>query len=97
MHPKELPIPEAAATSDNARELTRVWAANGAMHLSLATGLWKDPATWGIVLVDLARHVARAYEQTTGTPAADTLKRIFEGFEAERSKPTDSPIGSITK
>jgi hypothetical protein len=63
---QELPIPELALGDDNARELVRVWAAHGAQHVSLATGLWKDPAAWGIMLVDLARHVAKAYQSAGG-------------------------------
>jgi hypothetical protein len=60
----ELPIPPAALTDDRARELVRVWASGGSQHVSLATGLWSDPAACGIMLVDLARHLARAYEQS---------------------------------
>jgi hypothetical protein len=62
-----LPIPEPALADPGARELLRVWAARGAQHVSIATGLWKDPGAWGIALVDLAPHIARAYELTGRT------------------------------
>jgi hypothetical protein len=92
----ELPIPGPAQQDDSARELVRVWAAAGAQHVALATGLWKDPAAWGIVLADLARHVARAYEETEGMPQPQVLKRIRDGFEAEWGHPTDEPKGEVS-
>lgn len=89
----ELPVPGPAQQDDAARELIRVWAAAGAQHVALATGLWRDPAAWGIVLADLARHVARAYEQTEGMSQADVLKRIRVALDAEWGHPTDEPTG----
>jgi hypothetical protein len=56
---------------------------------------WEDPAAWGIMLVDLARHVARAYEQLKGLAREETLSRIHEGFDAEWTSPTDQPRGKV--
>ena len=84
----ELPIPKAALEDRQAIELARVWAAANAQHVSIATGLWKDPAAWGLVLVDLARHVAATYAQTAGIDRQTALKRIREAFDAEWSNPT---------
>jgi hypothetical protein len=86
----ELPIPPAALKDAKSRELVRVWAASGKQHVSLATGLWDDPATWGIMLVDVARHLARAYEQTRGMDRDKALARIREGMDAEWSEDTDT-------
>ncbi len=72
-----------------------MWAAGGAQHVTFATGLWRDPATWGLVLADLARHLARAYEQTQGMSPNDVLQRIRAGFEAEWEHPTDEPTGGV--
>lgn len=77
-------------------ELVRVWAAGGAQHVALAAGLWQDPAAWGIVLADLARHVSRAYEQTQGVSQVDVLKRIREALDAEWGHPTDEQSGKVT-
>jgi hypothetical protein len=95
MHPKQLPIPPIAQTDINARELLRVWAAGGKQHLTLATNLWKDPAAWGVMLVDLAKHIAAAYQQTSGEHQDSVLSRIREGFDAEWNHSTDEPIGGI--
>jgi hypothetical protein len=86
----ELPIPPAALDDANARELVRVWAASGKQHLSLAAGLWSDPAAWGILLVDLARHIARAYDQAQGLERDSALVRIRKGMDAEWSDDTDA-------
>jgi hypothetical protein len=71
-----------------------VWAAGGHQHVTLATNLWEDPAAWGIMLVDLAKHVADAYEKTSGQPVAEVLARIRAGFDAEWETATDSPTGN---
>ena len=95
-HPRQLPIPDVATQDLRARELARVWAAGGQQHVSLATDLWSDPASWGIMLVDLARHAANAYVQSGGAKRADILSRIKEGFDAEWDNQTDEPTGQIT-
>ena len=93
--PNELPIPNVALTSHNAIELLRVWAASGAQHVSIATEIWEDPGNWGIVLVDLAKHIANAYEKSNKLNKENTLERIKEIFEAEWSNPTSEPSGDL--
>jgi hypothetical protein len=97
MHKHELPVPGAALHDANARELVRVWAAAGAQHVAIAAGLWKDPAAWGLALVDLARHVARTYVHTAGMQEEAVLRRIREGFDVEWSSPTDEPTGTVER
>ncbi len=41
-----------------------------------------DPFVIGIVLVDLARHFSKIYEDDE---EKDVLPRIYEGFDAERA------------
>ncbi len=72
----QLTIPDAATTDPESFEVLRVWIAHQAQHVSLRAGVWKDPAAWGIFLVDLARHVANAYEQDAGLDPAEVLARI---------------------
>ena len=92
---RELVIPPIAAADPEACELVRVWAAEGSQHVSIAADAWEDPAIWGIALVDLARHISRAYEQMGKGEAAAMLDRIREGFDAEWNHATDLPKGSI--
>jgi hypothetical protein len=91
----ELPIPPIAASDPDACEIARIWAARGTQHIALATGLWDDPAAWGIMLVELVNHVANAYEQEAGLDRSDVLARIREGFDAEWESPTDEAQGDL--
>ena len=80
---KALLIPDAVNLDENAAEVIRAWVASGQLHISIAAGLWQDPAAWGIVLVDLARHVARSYEVAANISYEQALTRIKAGFVAE--------------
>jgi hypothetical protein len=75
--------------------MVRVWAAGGKQHVTIAIGLWNDPALWGMMLVDLARHIANAMEQAMGMNQDLILQRLKAGFDAEWESPTDEPIGRV--
>jgi hypothetical protein len=84
------PIGQAAGGSAPAAEIPTVWvAADGPYQLALRT-TWDDPASWGLLLVDIARHAAKAY-QRDGRDGDATLHRIREAFDAEWFHPTDEP------
>ena len=91
----ELPIPPAAFSDDRGRELVRVWVAGGAQHVTIAEQSWADPGAWGIMLVDLAKHLARAYEQAGTHSSPDALTRIRAGFDAEWSTGTSKVTGRL--
>lgn len=91
----ELPIPPQAKKAESATELVRVWVVNGEPHVSIASGIWEDPGAWGILLVDLARHLGNAYEQTTGIDKDEVFARIKAALDAEWISPTDEPSGHI--
>ena len=50
-----------------------------------------DPALFGMAMVDAIRHGAKAYAQAIRIPEEEALARIWEGFDAERANPTDTP------
>ena len=90
----ELEPPPIASRDDAAVEVLRVWAAPGSpQQLTLRT-CWKDSGAWGLLLVDVARHAAQAY-QREGQDAAQVLARIRELFDAEWDSPT-SPAEDLT-
>jgi hypothetical protein len=93
MENSQLQIPYPANEDPNSFELLRVWVANGGQHVALRTGVWQDPAAWGIMLNDLMQHIANAYHQNEGLDRARTLERIKSGFDAELASPTDRPTG----
>ena len=87
--------PLAASTDPNAREIASIWDAQGQQYVSIDPNLWDDPAGWGLMLVDLARHVASAYAQLRGADRIATLERIKAGWDAQWSYPTDIAHGSV--
>jgi uncharacterized protein DUF5076 len=88
-YPKdELPAPTAAVEDARSFEIARVWMAGGAQHVRLRADVWPDPAAWGIVLAELARHVALAYHQREDHAIEDVLERVLAGFQSELEFPT---------
>lgn len=87
---EELKPPASIHDADRAMELARVWLVDGNPHVSISGNLWDDPAAWGLMLVDLAKHVANAYEKD-GKDREAALNRILDGFRAEMESPTDEP------
>jgi hypothetical protein len=90
---KELPFPPDARQGARAVEVLRAWVVNGGLQCSIQPDAWSDPAAWGIVLADVARHIANAVEEAGGASAAETLTRIRSGLHAELDIPTDKPSG----
>jgi hypothetical protein len=95
---KYLDPPPAAARDKASFEVLRVWIAEQGQHVSIRSGAWEDPFAWGIVLADLARHIALA--QQLHKPETDVeafVERLLEGFHAEIENPTDEPEGEVTQ
>jgi hypothetical protein len=95
-HRGELDIPPLAANDPKAQELARIWAGGGRQHVILRHDAWEDPTAWGLMLVDLAKHVANAYEQAGKGTHEAVLGMIKEGFDLEWSNPTDEATGEIS-
>jgi hypothetical protein len=85
---RELAIPPTAAVDTEAIEILRAWVTKGNLEVGLIRA-WDQPDPWGILLVDLARHAARAFAQEGICSEHDALERIRALFEAEWDKPTD--------
>jgi Domain of unknown function (DUF5076) len=95
---KSLDLPPAAKRDRGSFEVLRVWIAEKGQHVSIRSGAWEDPFAWGIVLADLARHVANAHSIQNPELDKDAfLDRLLEGFEAEITNPTDDPEGEVTQ
>ena len=91
-----LPVPSAATRDPRSVEILRVWIANGEQHVALAFGMWEEPAAWGLLLADLAQHIAQAHaQQDDGVSAEDFLEEIRAGFEAEMDSPSDEVSGDV--
>ncbi len=92
-----LRIPAAAMKDPRSMEILRVWIAGGEQHVALAFGMWEEPASWGVLLADLARHIAEAHAQhDEEVDPEDFLEAIRSGMETELDGPDGDGIeGSV--
>lgn len=93
----ELIVPPIVKSDPQAKELVRVWAAHGQQHVAIAADAWEHPATWGIMLVDLARHIANYYSDERGMNKDEVLASIKALFEAEWNSPTSEATGGVAQ
>lgn len=84
----ELPAPPAVELANKAMEIIRVWIVDNHQEIVLSPHLWNDPGTWGLLLVDIAKHVANVYGEK-GLDRDSVLKSIKEALDAEWAQPTD--------
>ncbi|MBL9189377.1 MAG: DUF5076 domain-containing protein [Opitutaceae bacterium] len=95
---KSLSIPPKAAAKSDSTEIMRLWLvrerSGGSVHITLRHDVWTDPAMWGLMLVDIARHVSRAHAQS-GKDENAVFDQIIAGLRAEIESPTDDPKGQI--
>lgn len=77
----------------DSEEFARLWHSgdDGLVAIIEPRALAADPAIFGMAIVDTIRHGAKAYAHAVGISEEDALARIWEGFDAERSNPTDQP------
>jgi hypothetical protein len=91
--PKEQPLPPDVMGRDDATEVLRAFVLDGGLSIAF-TRAFDEPDMWGLLLVDVARHAARAYARESDFTEQQALARIIEMFEAEIARPTD--IGNST-
>src|SRR5438270_13363967 len=70
-------------------EILRAVIVDGGLHVSLRRA-FDDPEAWGMLIADVARHVARIYATEDKFREEETLERIRALFNAELDTPTDS-------
>jgi hypothetical protein len=93
-----LQIPPGIASDKNACELVRAWAAHGGLQCSLNVNAWKDDQAqirWGILLSDIARHVADALYQSKHADKHQTLSEIRAVFNSELNDPSAETQGKF--
>jgi hypothetical protein len=77
-----------AAFEFGGTEVLRAVIVEGNLHVSLRRA-FDDPEIWGMVIADIARHVARIYATEDKFREAETIERIRSLFNAEMDSPTD--------
>ena len=73
--------------------ILRAFVVDGGLSIAF-TRAFEEPDMWGLLLVDIARHAARAYAREAEYTEDEALTRIVDMFEAEINRPTD--VGSTT-
>jgi hypothetical protein len=74
-------------------EILRAFIVDRGLSISIQRA-FDEPATWGLLLVDLARHVARIFAAEAGMTEDEALREIRAMLDAEWDRPTD--IGSTS-
>jgi len=85
---RELPQRPIGYQNRNAVEVLRVWADPNGPNQFVVNPLWSDSGSWGVLLVDVARHAANAHAQKYGGTPQEALARIGQLFVAEWQRPT---------
>jgi len=91
--PKEQPLPPDVMGRDDATEVLRAFVLDGGLSIAF-TRAFEEPDMWGLILVDVARHAARAFAREGACTEDEALTRIVDMFEAEIARPTD--VGNTT-
>ena len=91
--PKQQPLPPDVIGRDDATEVLRAFVVDEGLSIAFMRA-FDEPDMWGLMLVDIARHAARAYARESDYTEDEALTRIITMFDAEIARPTD--IGNTT-
>ena len=91
--PKEQPLPPDVIGREDAAEVLRAFVVDQGLSIAFMRA-FDEPDMWGLLLVDIARHAARAFARESAFTEDEALRRIIDMFEAEIARPTD--IGKTT-
>jgi hypothetical protein len=91
--PNEQPLPPDVVGREDATEVLRAFVVDGGLSIAF-TRAFEEPGMWGLLLVDIARHAARAYARESVMSEEEALAQILDMFEAEIARPTD--MGATT-
>jgi len=98
---KAIGIPPAALADPKAVEMARVWVAQEGLHCVLNVGTYRDSkfreaTVWGVMLVDMARHIADAMlANGVEQDAAQALAEIRRSIAMELDDPTSPTTGEF--
>ena len=86
--PKQQPLPPDVMGREDATEVLRAFVLDGGLSIAF-TRAFEEPDMWGLLLVDIARHAARACARESDYTEDEALTRIIDMFDAEIARPTD--------
>lgn len=82
----ELGVPP-DAREKGGHEVFSAWIVDGAVSVALRRS-FEDPGTWGLLLVDVARHAARVYALETGVTEDVAFEEIRAALQGELDRPS---------
>jgi hypothetical protein len=91
--PKQQPLPPDVENRADATEVLRAFVVDSGLSIAFMRA-FEEPDMWGLLLVDIARHAARAYARESDYSEDEALERIVAMFKAEIARPTD--MGATT-
>ncbi|MBV9529732.1 MAG: DUF5076 domain-containing protein [Bradyrhizobium sp.] len=86
--PREQPLPPDVVGREDATEVLRAFVLDHGLSIAF-TRAFEEPDMWGLLLLDIARHAARAYARESAYSEEEALSRILDMFEAELERSTD--------
>src|SRR5205823_10281516 len=78
-----LSLPGEILADPEAVELCRIWTAQDRQFILLNPRALPEPAGWGILAVDLMRHVGHAFHQLDGREMGEAYSHVLSGLMAE--------------
>ena len=94
-------VPDAALRDKDSVEMLRAWIAEDGLHCTINIGMYEkheapEQIAWGIILSDVARHVANAMRERYGDNVDRSLAQIRDAFLQELDSPTSATKGGFT-
>ena len=74
-------------------EIFRAFIVDGGLSVSFIRA-FDDPSTWGVLLVDIIRHLRRTYAVEDGISEDEVEAKILDMMSAELGRPTDLGVTS---
>lgn len=93
----ELPPPPVAFEDPRAKEILRLWVDGDESACQVVIHPYsQDPCVWGLLLVDVVRHLGNVYARQGMDPKL-AMGQIKEILDAEWAHPTDSAVPWVPK
>ena len=90
--PREQPLPPDVIGREEATEVLRAFVVDGGLSIAF-TRAFEEPDMWGLLLVDIARHAARAYARASAYSEEEAWIHLANLREAMKKAGRDDEEG----
>ncbi len=77
---RQLHMPDDVEKAAEAIEVVRGWVIDKHLQCSISASVFADHAQWGVLLADLAQHIAGAMHEVHKVDQQETLQKIVTAF-----------------